>query len=183
MSACEDTLTVVLVPSDAISVGEKLRLRVCDSDRFSADDLIGVIEKDVADIVEQSEGLRGTNNMLDKDEALAAAGPGMKVQGKVQWSIRFYPLWQMPPEELDKRLESIKDKRGEGSTPAPPWLQWLDKFVEVPDWEREREQRRKDTVAYFTGERMRDEMEAAGKPNPDLPSGVLQFHIHQCAGE
>jgi hypothetical protein len=34
----------------------------------------------------------------------------------------------------------------------------------------------------FTGERMRDEVEAAGKPRPDFPSGVLQFHIHQCAG-
>jgi hypothetical protein len=52
--------------------------------------------------------------------------------------------------------------------------------MDVPDWEAERAKRREDTVAWFTGEREREEAEAAAAPTDELRSGILQFHIHQC---
>ena len=176
-------LTPVLVPADAIAIGEKLRLRVCDSDRFSADDLVGVVEVDVAEMVVLASQHKG-DEPFERHDALKADRPGMRVQGELEWSIRFHPLWQMPAAELEKRVATMRNNRiGEGSTPAPWWLEWLDKYCEVPQWERERARRRQETIDMITGERMRDEIEAAGKPTPDLPSGVLQFHIHQCVGE
>lgn len=168
----------LLVSEETIDSGEKLRLRLCDSDRFSADDSLGVIEVDVAEIVDRSTRTPGEQLFYRRDE-LQPEHPGMRVQGMVDWSVRFFPLHKISQQELERRIEENRDKRGEGSTPAPWWLEWLDKWCERPEWEKEREVRRKEMVQYFTGERIREEIEAGGKPGPNHPSGILQFHIHQ----
>lgn len=168
----------LLVSEETIDSGEKLRLRVCDSDRFSADDALGIIEVDVAEIVDQSTRASGEQLFYRRSD-LQPEHPGMRVQGSVDWSVRFFPLHKISQQELERRIEENKDKRGEGSTPAPWWLEWLDKWCEKPEWEKEREVRRKEMVQYFSGERVREEIEAGGKPGPNHPSGVLQFHIHQ----
>ena len=174
----------VLVSGDAIQSGERLRLRLCDSDRLSADDAIGIVEADLADLVDKtntSDGsLRRRRDMIQADK------PGMKTSGSLDWSVRFCPLWQMPLEEMSRRLEvKYKTQDREPIKPLKPWwLEWIEGFVEdKPDWEAERATRRKETLAWFTGEKERDDMEAAAKPSNDLRSGVLQFHIHQCNGE
>ncbi len=84
----------------------------------------------------------------------------MKASGILDWSIRFCPLWQMPldPPRVDDKCE-----------PPDTWSTWFEK----PDWERERAKRRKETLAWFTGQKERDELEAAQPPG-DLKSGVLQ---------
>lgn len=168
----------LLVNEETIESGEKLRLRVCDSDRFSADDALGIIEVDVADIVDHSTRAPGQQLFYRRSD-LQPEHPGMRVQGSVDWSVRFFPLHKISQQELERRIEENKDKRGEGSTPAPWWLEWLDKWCEKPEWEKEREVRRKEMVQYFSGERVREEIEAGGKPGPNHPSGILQFHIHQ----
>jgi hypothetical protein len=173
-------LTPVLVPADAIATGEKLRLRVCDSDRFSADDLVGVVEVDVSELILQAQN-QPTGVQQERHDVLQPGSPGMRVQGSLEWSVRFYPLWRMSDAELKKRADAAQVKRAEGCTPAPWWLQWLDRYVEVPAWEKERQLERKATMDRITGDRFRSEVEAAGKPTAELPSGVLQFHIHQCS--
>lgn len=173
----------ILVSSESIEVGEKLQLQVCDSDRFSVDDTIGRLTVDLGDIIEQSEKAEPGYNLFRRHDDLQPDQPGMKVQGQLDWSVRFFPLWQVPPQEFHRRLEEIRDRRGEGHTEPPWWLRWLEDWMEKPAWEMERSKRRKDMVEYFTGERERDELEAALPPNGEFPSGVLQFHVHQCAGE
>ena len=174
----------LLVPAESVEVGEKLRLKVCDSDRFSMDDAIGRITVDLAEIIEKSEKFEGHGYQLFRRcDDLEPDQPGMKVQGQIDWSVRFFPLWQIPQPEFERRLAAIKDRRGEGKTTPPWWLQWLEDWMEKPDWEKERGDRRKEMVEYFTGERERDELEAAMPPTDEFPAGVLQFHVHQCAGE
>lgn len=174
----------ILVSSEAIEVGEQLQLRVCDSDRFSVDDTIGRVSVDLGEIIEQSESPQGGKyNLFRRHDDLEPDQPGMKAQGQLDWSVRFFPLWQIPPAEFYRRLEEIKDRRGEGQTISPWWLHWLDEWMEKPEWERERSKRRREMVDYFTGERKRDELEAALPPTGEFPSGVLQFHVHQCAGK
>jgi hypothetical protein len=118
----------------------------------------------------------------------------------------------MSDEEMKKRVKDMRSVRqGEPSELAiekgmPGWLRWVQGIVErPPEWEEERKKRRKETLAWFTGEMERDEMEAALRPSEDKRSGVLQvslgtgkakganeessytdmrqFHIHQCHGE
>lgn len=172
----------ILVPAEAIEVGEKLRMRIIDSDRFSSDDSIGQVEVDVYDLVEKSTNTPG-ETLFRRTDALQPEQTGMRTQGELDWSIRFFPLYKMSQAEVQRRLQAIQDKRGEGYPPPPWWMEKISSYMEVPGWETERQERRKETLAYFTGERARDEMEAAGKPTAELCSGVLQFHVHQCTGE
>lgn len=173
----------VLVDAETIEVGEKLVLRVCDSDRFSADDSMGVVEVDVANLIETStdKKLQQSNGLVRRIDPLTSERPGMRTQGDLEWSVCFYPLWKVPQDELEKRVLAVRDRRGEGHTTPPWWLEWLEKYMDKPDWEKEREEKRKDTLELFTGERARDEIEASMKPPADICSGILQFHIHQCS--
>lgn len=171
----------LLVPGESIEVGEQLLLKVCDSDRFSADDSIGQVKVDIAEIIEQSVQAGHGYELFRRHDDLEPEHPGMRAQGQLDWSVRFFPLWQIPMDDFHRRLDEIKDRRGEGKTVAPWWLKWLDDWTEKPEWETERAKRRKEMVEYITGERERDEIEAAMPPTGQFPSGVLQFHVHQCA--
>lgn len=152
---------------------------MCDSDRLSADDTLGIIDVSVPELVEKSINTPG-EELFQRTDPLSSERPGMRSQGEVVWSVRFFPLWRLPDEELQKRVAELRDRRGEGHTVPPWWLKWLEDLMDKPDWEYEREQRRQETREYFTGERARDEIEASVKPPVDRNSGVLQFHIHQC---
>lgn len=85
----------------------------------------------------------------------------------------------MGPEELHNRIDAMKTKRrGEpmDSEVAPPWwMEYVTRYFDgKPGWEEDRAERRKETLAWFTGEKQKDELEAAAKPSEDLRSGVVQ---------
>lgn len=145
---------------------------------------MGVVEVDVADLVEHSEAFTPDQPPIRRVDLLTAERPGMKTSGRLEWSVRFCPLWAMPQEELEKKVVDNEDDRpGEPSASdmrLPPWLHWINKYMDTPNWEHERAKRRQDTIAWFTGEKEREEAEAAAPPSDDLRSGILQFHIHQC---
>ncbi|WVR00367.1 hypothetical protein IAU59_007510 [Kwoniella sp. CBS 9459] len=176
-----DEEAFVLVASDAIEAGEKLRLRASDSDRFSADDALGVVEVDLADLVDTH-----SDKMYHRCDPLTADRPGMRSSGSLSWSVQFHPLWQMSQEETQAKVLQAREQRNSDCEPPdnriPWWVEWIDKMVEGKDekWVQERHEKRKETMAWFTGEKERDELEAGMKPSEDIRSGILQFHIHQC---
>jgi hypothetical protein len=166
---------LVLVTSDAIESGEKLRLRLSDSDRFSADDSLGTVEVDLASLVDET--YTTSDQLRRRRDPLKADKPGMKHAGTLDWSIRFCKLWQMSPEDMQKRMDKVKKERpGEPVVIEQSW--WIEKLISFmegqPSWVGPRTEKRKETVAWFTGERERDEMEAGVKPDEDLHAGILQ---------
>jgi hypothetical protein len=167
----------VLVTSDAIESGERIRLRVCDSDRFSSDDALGIVELDLADLADEASR---TPHLIRRTDELRADRPGMRAQGVLHWSVRFCGLWQLPEEEIRRRSAEAKAKKGKGEPSEvearePWWLGAVRRWVgDPPGWEEQRKDRRKETLEWFTGEKARDEMEAAEKPSEERRSGVLQ---------
>lgn len=178
-------LKSVLVTGDAIEAGERLRLRICDSDRFSADDAMGKVEVELADLVER--GKASSSEKLDRRaDELQAERPGMRTSGILHWSVKFHGMWAMAPDEVHQRLLARKSNvKGEPEDVVTPWwMEQIKKFVgEAPVWAEDRKQRRKEAVAWITGEKEKDELEASEAPSPELRSGVIQFHIHQCVGK
>ena len=174
-----------MVTGDAIEAGEKLRLRVCDSDRFSADDAMGVVEVELADLVER--GKQSSTEELDRRaDELQGERPGMRTSGTLHWSVKFHGMWEMAPEEVHERMmERKKGIKGEPEVVETPWwIEQIKKFAGEPaSWSEDRKQRRKEAVSWITGEKEKDEMEATEAPSEELRSGVIQFHIHQCVGE
>ena len=174
-----------MVTGDAIEAGERLRLRVCDSDRFSADDAMGVVEVDLTDLVERGKD-SSTEELDRRADELQAERPGMRTSGTLHWSVKFHGMWEMAPEEVQERInERKKGIKGEPEVVETPW--WIEKIKklagEPASWSEDRKQRRQEAVSWITGEREKDEMEATEAPSDELRSGVIQFHIHKCIGE
>nr|XP_018261000.1 uncharacterized protein I303_06717 [Kwoniella dejecticola CBS 10117]OBR83158.1 hypothetical protein I303_06717 [Kwoniella dejecticola CBS 10117] len=178
-----DEEAFIPVSSDAIEAGERLRIRACDSDRFSADDAMGVVEVDVAELVDTH-----SDKLHHRRDEFQADRPGMKCSGSLNWSIQFHGLWQMSEEEIKSRVKESKVLDGkEGINPpamekVPVWMEILSRIIDKNEekWYVNREKKRKETLAWFTGEKERDSLEVQGKPDENLRSGILQFHIHQC---
>lgn len=174
------THTKVIITAEAIEAGEKLQLRICDSDRFSADDALGVVELDLADLIERAEREGGATKLEDRHDALQPTRSGLKAAGYLDWSVRFCPLWKMSPEEIEENQPQIHDDK----RPVPRdddawWIKTLKRLLpDTPTWEQEREKQRKETLAWFTGERARDGIEAQNRPRLDLRSGVLQVSAY-----
>lgn len=176
---------IVLVSADAIETGERLRLRLLDSDRFSADDSMGVVEVDIPDLVEQAEFFTADQPPIRRVDQLTPERSGMRTSGQLEWSVRFCPLWAMPREELEKRVEEKMQARPgeptEDDMVLPTWLKWINNYMDVPNWAEERAKRREETLAWFTGAREREELEASAAPHDELRSGILQvsrYGIH-----
>lgn len=176
----------MLVTSDEVESGESLRLRICDADRFSADDAVGIVEVELADLLDIASS-SPHSDPIRRNDALKSDKPGMRVSGSLTWSVRFAPLWHLPPEEARRRVEEhrkLGKRKGDCDEAAPWWFDWVERFVgEKPEWVGERSERNKETAKWFLGEREKDEMEVMDKPAEGYRSGVLQFHIHQCVGE
>lgn len=146
---------------------------------------MGVVEVELTDLVER--GKQSDSERLDRRaDALQAEGPGMRTSGTLHWSVKFHGMWEMAPEEVHERIMQRKTQvKGEPETVETPWwIEQIKRFAgEPPSWSEDRKERRQEAVAWITGEREKDEMEACEAPSDQLRSGVIQFHIHQCVGK
>jgi len=184
----------VLITADAIETGERVRIVVYDSDRFSADDAIGMVDVDLADLLEKGNGRQKRNELMEETTELKPTRHGMPAQGRLLWSHAFYPLWKMPQDDKQKtdigKEEWDHTKRGEndigtgreGQAQVPGLIYSLMGQLkpEPFPWEAERRKRRLESIAWLTGERARETLEASVKPNLERRSGILQFSVKQC---
>lgn len=177
-------LTAVVVSEGDVIAGEKLRLRVCDSDRVGTDDVVGVVEVDVPTLLDQSlsSKLKPGELMFRRDE-LAPERLGMKTQGSLEWSVRFFPVWKMSREQIQNTVSAFKDNGKGQPLQTPAFMSWLDQYIEKTDWEAEKERRQKSLIKKYAAARHREEVEASLPPTTEMPSGILQFTIHQADGE
>ncbi len=187
---CAQTISAsaVLVDSDHVANGEHLIIRVYDSDRFSSDDTLGQVDIDLLKLVEKSAD--DSSSLRRQTNTLRAAHTGMKVEGTLDWSWGFFPIRKMPSLSEEKveinKEEVAAEKTGtntgrEGDAEEPGLLYKLMRGM-APEpfaWEHDRRQRRMESLAWLTGQRARESMEASLPPTEDYRSGVLNFHIHQ----
>ena len=184
----------VLIVADAIESGERVRIVVYDSDRFSADDAIGMVDVDLADLLEKGNRRSRKQDMMEEETQLVPSRPGMPAQGRLYWSHAFYPLWKMPEDGKAQKAageeEWQHEKHGEndigtgreGQVQMPGLIYSLMGRL-APDpfpWEAERRKRRLESIAWLTGERARETLEASVRPSLDRRSGILQFAVTQC---
>ncbi len=180
-----------MIDSDTVASGERINITLFDSDRFSADDALGLVEIDLVRMLEQ--GPSENNQLRRHTSELKATHSGMKVQGTLEWSWGFFGITKIAPqsdakgqvenEELngDKLGGDDKGTGRSGTAEQPGLLYRLMKGIspEPFPWELERRKRRLDSLAWLTGQRGREALEASQPPSKDNRCGVLNFHIHQ----
>lgn len=160
--------------------------KVYHRDRFSADDAIGMVDVDLADLLERGNHRPRKDRLMEEVTELEPTRSKMKAQGRLFWSHAFYPTWKMSKEDLEKR-KKIDYNKDEGDLPhvqGSTWGPFLQSFLgglrpDPPAWEEERRKRRKHHVAWLSGEIAREQLEAATRPTLERRSGILQFTIAQ----
>ncbi|KAF3263373.1 hypothetical protein TWF192_005654 [Orbilia oligospora] len=76
--------TCILLHNQQVTSGEKLSVQLWDSDRIGKDDMVGRIEFDLHDIIE-NEGV-----MQTRSDTLIGEKDGKEVPGKLNWEVGFF---------------------------------------------------------------------------------------------
>ena len=79
----EETCAILITP-EHIKANESLRLQLWDSDRFSADDLLGKVEVDVNDLLRKAKN--GEMEMEERSDDLVGFDSEKPEPGKLFWS-------------------------------------------------------------------------------------------------
>lgn len=167
----------ILVPADSIESGERLLLTIFDSDRYSSDDDLGLVELDLADLLDLDENQLSRHEMRRRADDLRASRRGMRAEGQIEWSWGFFPLWQQPKDAKTPQAAAHDTP----SSSQGLFASLIERIKPEPfPWQQEHERRRRDSLSWLSGDRAREALEAAGKPSLDRRSGVLQFTITQC---
>ncbi|KIJ49556.1 hypothetical protein M422DRAFT_225382 [Sphaerobolus stellatus SS14] len=153
LNPCFEETAVLLLTQDEIKSDEELSVMLWDSDRRSADDLMGRIQIPVKKLIETpNQTFRRADKLMGYEDADS-------IEGTLHWSIGYYTkvplrkdlerLPENPPEpkktatEMEMRPGDKAPNPAARDLPPPP-----------PDVERT-------------------------PPDPDYPSGILSIVIHQ----
>ncbi|CEL56149.1 Meiotically up-regulated gene 190 protein OS=Schizosaccharomyces pombe (strain 972 / ATCC 24843) GN=mug190 PE=1 SV=1 [Rhizoctonia solani AG-1 IB] len=153
--------TIALVGPDAIAVREKLSLQLWDSDRFTADDVLGTVDIDIATLIHR------------KNQSFRSIEPITKGEGSLEFTVGFYEKAHPNPafraEKWKRKLS--KPEEGESNETSKPSPDSIDMDGSSEDDE---EIIRPDNVL--------NDLEAAVMtcaPDPELPSGILSIQVHE----
>lgn len=79
-----DETAMLLLDTSEVKAAEKLTLSLYDSDRWTADDVLGKTEFDVAELI-QNPG-----KLWDRRDKLRGIKEGFEMPGTIKWSVVFY---------------------------------------------------------------------------------------------
>lgn len=152
----EESTAIVLRP-EVVKSGERVAVELWDSDRFSADDMLGRAEVDLYQL------LRQPGEMSRRLDDLSGSTPGSKRRGRVSWSVGF-----QPKAPLNEKL------RTEGDDPfLPSELKDSGKYREEES-AKDRKKQQDRTKRMVPTQYIR--------PDPEMPSGILSIQVHQISG-
>jgi len=85
LNPCWDETAVLLLTADDVKASEQLRVQLWDSDRFTADDVLGRTGIDVLQLVKQP------GKLFQREDCLLGVRKGSNTMpGKVKWDVVFY---------------------------------------------------------------------------------------------
>ncbi|QRV80408.1 C2 domain-containing protein [Ceratobasidium sp. AG-Ba] len=154
--------TVILVGPDATGVREKLSFQIWDSDRISADDVLGTVEIDIATLIK------------NKNRSSRRIEPVQGEKGTLEFTVGFYEKEAPNPAfRAAKWKKSIAENQdGNKNNNKPPDLS--------PD--STSDERSADDDEYIRPDNALNDLEAAVMtcaPDPELPSGIISIQIHE----
>ncbi|PWN33168.1 uncharacterized protein FA14DRAFT_146898 [Meira miltonrushii] len=184
---------VMLIHPEAVRAREKISVGLWDSDRFSADDILGRAEVDLLELVKRP------GRLFRRTDTLVGLTQDSKKQGLLHWSVGFFAKTPNKRRLTSDEARKIEEEETELVDSQDPDA--IDvKEVEVgKDFHINKDN--KDELAQETADIHRELKElhldqydsritsqqtrhiehavAFEPPNPALPSGVLSMQVHQ----
>ena len=162
----DETNFVLVSPAD-INADENLRLQLWDSDRSTADDLLGVVEVPLRELMTNE----ATRNQITSRADDMKDYEGKPCPGELRWDVGYF--------EKTSLDETLKDCHNVEETEAHIEAQAEGKLREAKGTgeENELEQQKKEDLKERT-----DEIIAGSPPNDEWPSGILYMKVEQITG-
>lgn len=111
-----DERHVMLLNPEAIRAKERLSIALWDSDRTTADDILGRVEIDIAPLI------RSPGKMFERNDTLMGLSNQHKKEGQLRWSVGFFRKVSNRIEDAQKQQEKDQGRRtsdgGEKETKA-----------------------------------------------------------------
>lgn len=170
-----DETTFILVSSEELNAGERLRIQLWDSDRTSADDDLGRIEVDLKELMHNPQS---NGKMWDRHDGFKAPEAGKEEPGWLEWSVGYFAknritenqLQQQKAEPDIKTLEQLKEKVSHDAEK---------KMRETTDRDASREIGQQKAQDLKVRE---DRMIVSAPPPHDYPTGIFSIQIHNITG-
>ncbi|CAE6476050.1 unnamed protein product [Rhizoctonia solani] len=152
--------TIVLVGPDAVAVREKLSLQLWDSDRITADDVLGTVDIDLATLIHK------------KNQSFRSIEPVSGGKGSLEFTVGFYEKADPNPafraEKWKKKLPAPEEGQSNKPTNLSPDSTNADRPPDDED--------------IIRPDSALNDLEAAVMtcaPDPELPSGILSIQVHE----
>ncbi|KAF9008651.1 hypothetical protein BDZ89DRAFT_1048082 [Hymenopellis radicata] len=152
----EETAYLLVTPAET-NARERLRLQLWDSDRFTADDMLGSVEVPLADLMSYSDTL---NKMAARRDTFTDGLPGT-----LEWSVGY-----MTKTTLEHHIADAGDLSEELKKAADVKLR---EAKTIGGIDRQKDEDLKE---------MTDEIIAHTPPSAEWPSGVLSVRVEQITG-
>ncbi|KAF8253956.1 hypothetical protein K440DRAFT_618525 [Wilcoxina mikolae CBS 423.85] len=164
-----DETNAVLVGPLEVNADENLRLQLWDSDRGTADDLLGAVEVPLKDVM----SYHATKNRMSAREDPLCDFEGKPCPGFLHWDVGYFSklslddhlskLSNVDVEEMKRKIEIDAEKKLREA-------KGTDESGEIDQQKREDLKERSDEII------------AGSPPNDDWPSGILSIKIEQITG-
>lgn len=167
---------VMLINPEAVKAREKVSVDLWDSDRFSADDMLGRAEVDLEELV------RRPGRLFRRTDTLKGLSQEMKKQGTIQWSLGFFTKTPNIRRELREMQERDRQKAEEEHRDGRSGEHTDDEDEHGNGQKGEKEEESSDEEADETKPmqaRNQEQAVAFEAPSPLLPSGILSLQVHQ----
>jgi hypothetical protein len=159
-----DETAVLLLDADEVKAAEKLNCQLWDSDRFTADDILGRTEIDVKQLIQNP----GT--VFDRVDNLMGIKEGSEMPGTVRWSVAYYGIRPLNPKlRTDGSDERVSPEFKVSEIPCCRHVHHSEIQEALPDVPIVSSSKYEPDVTHIP-------------PDPAYPSGILSVQIHNIVG-
>ena len=166
----------ILVSADEMNATEKLKLQLWDSDKWTADDDLGRVEIDLADIMYNPET---KNKMCDRADRFMAADTDENMPGTLTWSVGYFEKTRITQQQLEQQT-AAKGVRSKDQLKSHIEELSASKLREARLDGKHKDELHQQKVQDY--KELEDNMLISAPPSQDHVSGILGVQIHNITG-
>ncbi|KAI0451734.1 hypothetical protein F5B21DRAFT_365259 [Xylaria acuta] len=165
----------ILVTPEEVNAGEKLRLQLWDSDKWTADDDLGRVEVDLKDLMHNQET---SNRVQDREDRFAGEDVEEEMPGSLVWSVGYFAKTRITKQQLEaqtfnKDIRTKHDMKKHVSESAENKLREAGKSSDDEEIQQQK------TQDYHE---LENSMIISAPPSGEYVSGILSIQIHNLTG-
>ncbi|KAK5076264.1 hypothetical protein LTR64_006258 [Lithohypha guttulata] len=166
----------IMVSPDELNAGEKLRLQLWDSDKWTNDDDLGRVEVDLHDLMHNPET---KGKMYDREDRFKGSDLEEDMPGSLSWSVGYFEKTRITQQQLQQQTYK-KDIRSKEQLEKHVTRLSERKLREANlDPEHDDELHQQKVTDY---KEIEDNMIISAPPSKDYLSGILSIQIHNITG-